>query len=675
MSAFRRDGVAHNGSTMWRSLLLLLAMFAVAPLRAQSSPLPSSRAAQAEFSYATDREAVISLAGNWRFQPGDDLRFADPAYDDSRWKLLRSGDDWAAQGYPNLSGFAWYRFRVTIPPGEERYSLLLPDIYTADQVYLDGVLVATSPGFPPARQLYSQVPVLLPVTGGPRLQPRVVSVAIRVWHSPLWANYMGGGPGAGSESVEQAGPSRLMERQLDRDVRLQRFHLSASLDLATLDILAGLTSIALYLLRRSEREYLYFGIAITVPAIPLLMWYTMAGLPVSEYVLDAVTLLSRLASRLAFIAFFYRLLQGKVTWMLRVAIAGLVLNLIPLTLLEGFGLLGVAWASLLGTLTSLPFWIWAIYLLIRRSLDRVTDARLLLVPVSLVFLLNLVSDGLGILETFNHPLSFSMSGLDIRFPIPIKSTELADGLFLLAMLAILVNRFARTRLEQDRTLSELEAARSVQQVIVPEDLPSTPGLRIETAYFPAQEVGGDFFQVIPMLHGHTLIVLGDVSGKGLPAAMSVSLAVGAIRALADYVQSPGALLTALNRRLLGRSKGFTTCVALVIAPEGRLTLANSGHLSPYLNGEELSTAPALPLGLDADAVYEDETHLLHPSDRLTLLTDGVPEATCRHALFGFERSRELSTREATYIADQARSFGQTDDITVLTIDVLGALSK
>ncbi len=645
-------------------------MCVVASLSAQSIPIPPSRAAAAAFSFTTDHEPVISLAGRWRFQAEDDPRFANPAWDDSNWKLLRSGDSWADQGYKNLSGFAWYRFRITLPPGEEPFSLLLPDMNSAYQVYLDGALVETSPGFPPARLLFYQAPTLIPIHGISRLSLRTVFVAVRVWHSPVWANYVGGGPEEGSESLQLAGPSALLERHLRHDVLLQRFNMSASLDLATLDLLAGLTSLALFLLRRSEREYLYFGIAISVPALPLLLWYTTVGHPLSVYLIDSATLVTRLISRLAYLAFFYRLLQSRFTWLLWVAITCLFLNLIPMTLLEGFGVLGVGWASLLGTLTSLPFQVWVVWLLIRRSLDRFTDARLLLVPVLLVFVLNLVNDSFGMLEAFNHPLSFSMSRLNVTYPFTIRPTELADGFFLLAMLAILVNRFARTRREQDRTASEMEAARSVQQVIVPEHLPATPGLRIETAYYPAQEVGGDFFQVIPTANGKILIVLGDVSGKGLPAAMTVSLAVGAIRALADFIPSPGDLLTGVNRRLLGRSKGFTTCLALLIAPDGTLTLANSGHLSPYLNGHELLTAPALPLGLDEDTVYEDQTVSLHPNDRLTLLTDGVPEATCRNELFGFERSRSLSTLEAVFIANEARSFGQTDDITVLTIDVL-----
>ncbi len=661
----------HNRGMMRILALFVLLSVPIAPLWAQSVPSAQSRAAQAEFSFVTDRDAVISLAGKWRFQPKDDLRFANPALDDSDWRLLESGEPWTAQGYKTLSGFAWYRFRVVLPAGEKPFTILLPVIYSAYQVFLDGALVHTSAAFPPSRQIYYESPVLVPVPGGARPQPRVVSVAIRVWHAPVWANYVGGGPEYGSEANQLAGPSSLMESRFSNDARLQRLNRSVDLDLACLDLLAGMTSIALFLLRRSELEYLFFGIAIAAPAIPMLLEYTTADRAISVYLIDYAVLFTRLISRLAYVAFFSRFLHAKSTWLLRLAIAGLFLNLIPMTLLEGFGLIGVGWASLLGTLTSLPFEIWVIALLLRRSINRLTDARLLLAPVLLVFVLNLVSDGFGILESLNHPLSFSLSKLNIRYPFLIRPTNLADGFFLLAMLAILVNRFARTRREQDRTISEFEAARSVQQVMIPEALPTVPGIEVSAAYYPAQEVGGDFFQVLPLPSAAVLVIVGDVAGKGMPAALTVSLAVGSLRTLADYTTSPGEILAGLNRRLHGRGTGFTTCLALHLSPDhATLTVANAGHLSPYLNGRELATEPNLPLGLDPDARFVEMAIRLREGDHLTVITDGVPEAMHNRTLFGFERTLNLSRQPATEIAAVARSFGQVDDITVLTLDVL-----
>jgi len=171
-----------------------------------------------------------------------------------------------------------------------------------------------------------------------------------------------------------------------------------------------------------------------------------------------------------------------------------------------------------------------------------------------------------------------------------------------------------------------------------------------------------------------LIVIGDVSGKGLPAAMLVSVLVGAIRAEAAHGTDPAALLRSLNDRMMGRSHGgFTTCLAAHITAGGLLTLANAGHLPPYLNGEEVGIPGTLPLGIIANAGYECCTVQLKPGDRLAFVSDGVVEAQSKsNELFGFDRTRDLSRQPAAAIAEAARVFGQTDDITVVTVEFVGA---
>lgn len=171
-------------------------------------------------------------------------------------------------------------------------------------------------------------------------------------------------------------------------------------------------------------------------------------------------------------------------------------------------------------------------------------------------------------------------------------------------------------------------------------------------------------------------MIGDVSGKGMPAALTVSLAIGSLSTLIDSTESPAAILAGLNRRLHGRGVGFTTCLALRFEPsqlEGgcRLTLASAGHLAPYVNGTELPTEASLPLGPDVNAAFPEATVALKQGDHLTVLTDGIPEAMENGKLLGFARTAELSRLSAMEIAEAARLYGQTDDVTVLTIDVLG----
>ena len=182
-------------------------------------------------------------------------------------------------------------------------------------------------------------------------------------------------------------------------------------------------------------------------------------------------------------------------------------------------------------------------------------------------------------------------------------------------------------------------------------------------------MGGDFFQILPTKDGGVLTVIGDVSGKGMPAAMTVSLLVGTLRTLAHYTQSPGEILRDMNQRMLARSSGgFTTCLVLRCDADGQLTFANAGHIAPYLAGKELPLENGLPLGLAAETTYTESRFQLAPGDQLTLLTDGVVESRDKTgALFGFERSAALSTQAAEEIAYAAQAFGQDDDITVLTL--------
>jgi serine phosphatase RsbU (regulator of sigma subunit) len=207
--------------------------------------------------------------------------------------------------------------------------------------------------------------------------------------------------------------------------------------------------------------------------------------------------------------------------------------------------------------------------------------------------------------------------------------------------------------------------------MVPETLPPIFGYEIESIYRPAAEVGGDFFQVIPLQRGRTLVVIGDVSGKGLRAAMIVSMIVGTLRTISGFTEEPAEILAELNRRLFGRAhSGFVTCLAVRLDDEGQLTLANAGHLPPYLNGAEVPIAGSMPLGLIESAAYEQTTLEMHPGDVAVLLTDGIAEAQNEQKeLFGFSRVESLLREGATArnVADAAQQHGQNDDLTVISL--------
>ena len=236
-----------------------------------------------------------------------------------------------------------------------------------------------------------------------------------------------------------------------------------------------------------------------------------------------------------------------------------------------------------------------------------------------------------------------------------------------------------TRRRQSALEREFQNARALQQVLIPETLPTVPGFQLTSAYRPAQEVGGDFFQIIPLGDGATLVVLGDVSGKGLKAAMAVSLIVGMVRALADRAGGPGQLLTQLNNRLTGHLQGgFATCIALRVDADGRCTMASAGHPGPYRNGVEVAIAGDLPLGLAGGQSYGEKSLNLAEGDHLALYTDGLLEArNPTGELFGFHRLVTLfaASPSAEQAVEAAVEFGQDDDVTVLTLTRLAAVGE
>ncbi|HBY62784.1 MAG TPA: hypothetical protein DEH78_23420 [Solibacterales bacterium] len=231
----------------------------------------------------------------------------------------------------------------------------------------------------------------------------------------------------------------------------------------------------------------------------------------------------------------------------------------------------------------------------------------------------------------------------------------------MAAMGILLNqRSARQDRERGRLQQELAAAAEVQALLVPSQ--SKPG--VESVYLPAAEVGGDFYQILDRADGSWILLIGDVSGKGLKAAMLVSVVIGAVRQGGE--STPGGILAGLNRVLQAQTGGgFVTALCARLSADGVVTVANAGHLAPYVDGREAEVDTGLPLGVLPAAAYA-ETALT--GSAFTFVTDGVVEAAnAQGELFGFERTREMSRESAQAIAESARAWGQNDDITVVTV--------
>lgn len=624
------------------------------------------------------REALVSLDGWWRFHPGDSPTvhgapaWAAPNFDDGSWKLLRGGKSWSDQGYDDMSGFAWYRFAIRIPAGSGPTSLLLAPIVTSFRVYVDGVYAGGWGNMPPVHTPNTSFSFHeFPLTRARSDAARTVHVAIQVWHSPMWASYMGGGPW---QPGSLAGDATLIAGELQHHLILLR---SPMVDWYTYSIASGLVGLAilwLFLMRRAEREYLWFALVVLTQSVDCALniskeiWAVPAA-PVYD-LLDAALNAVIFGAGLCFVA---RILDTP----LRKAgvVVFVLLALSPIAnVLYWPRLASAPESAALELLLLLPTILWSLVLLARHALRGNRDAQLLLAPISLAS---------GYYAIDNLVMLLSQAGLvhGARWmdrpvhvqPFSIHIQVFLDLIFLLAMLVFLIRRFSLARQREERMAGEFEAARGVQEMLLPDRLDQSPAYRVHSIYKPAEQVGGDFFQQIADGRGGIFIVIGDVSGKGLPAALIVSVLVGAIRAEAAHGSGPAAMLASLNERMVRRMQGgFVTCLAAHLSAEGTLTMANAGHLAPYLNGEELSTPNSLPLGIVPRVPYETAVLQLHAHDRLTFVSDGVVEAQARSGdLFGFERTRSLSRAPAESIAAAACDFGQQDDVTVVTVDFCG----
>jgi phosphoserine phosphatase RsbU/P len=619
------------------------------------------------FNLQTGREAVASLDGLWHFHTGDNPAWADPNFDDSQWPLLRSDKDWSQQGYENYGGFAWYRFTVAVPEGSKDWSIYLGPMETGYQLFVDG---RPAGSFGPILNSlnYAQSSRAFELSPAAAAGPRTFHIAIRAWHAPDWADYAPGGF-AGSSYF---GDSRLIAQRAATDRSLQWNGRVDEYTYAVLGTLVGLVVLVLFFIRREEREYLWFALLLLANAIDtglgIGQQLALIPLPVFDFV-DGLVQAAALFAALAFFSVVLRAARSRTWWL----VAALLFFSPAMVFLYVFNISSVGIAGLLAALAVLPATVWILVTLLKRALQRDRDALILLVPTllwqgfPLINNILLITWQLGWQRWAPYWTSPLLTKPFVLMPGPAVGT-----IFIFALLLFLIRRFSLARQEETRLSSELESAHNIQSLLFPAEPPVTPGFAIESVYLPASEVGGDFFQIMPANDGSLLVVVGDVSGKGLNAAMTVAAVIGALRGCP--MRKPAEVLAYLNRVLHGQITGFVTCTAALIAADGNMTLANAGNLPPYRNGQELDVESGLPLGITPDACYSETTFQLNPNDRLTFVSDGVVEATNeRRELFGFHRTQTISTQSASAIAKAAKQFGQQDDITVLTLTLTPSL--
>jgi serine phosphatase RsbU (regulator of sigma subunit)/anti-sigma regulatory factor (Ser/Thr protein kinase) len=255
--------------------------------------------------------------------------------------------------------------------------------------------------------------------------------------------------------------------------------------------------------------------------------------------------------------------------------------------------------------------------------------------------------------------------------------------------AQLVRRQEAEARSRERIEQELRVATLIQQNFLPKQLPDLPGWQVSAYYRPAREVGGDFYDFVELPDGEIGVVIGDVTDKGVPAAMVMAATRSVLRASAQRVVAPGQVLERVNELMCPDmpSKMFVTCLYGVLEPStGRFRFANAGHNLPYVRTDEGTTelrATGMPLGLLPGITYEEKEAFLEPGQVMLLHSDGVAEAHSEPGeMFGFPRLMDVvgSRQGNGEVIDRVlteldhftpAAWEQEDDITLVALTRLG----
>ena len=601
-------------------------------------------------------------------QIGDDPAYAQRDFDDSHW-LVVDNKKLLFDYFPGgAQPIIWHRLHLRVNPEESGLGISIEPygIDRAYEIYVNGQQVysagSVSPYVPYTRLARLVVPL-------PDSQVRTGSLVISIRRATPYATWHRVSSAFTRGTLSLGSASLLRDRLLLKAVRDK----AVPAVLALFALAVGLVALALWTSQPQQLEYCWiFALGLIGAAsfsfnLAMFIWNLPARWTVIEVGLSDLQCV-------AFLLLCQALTHRRFTrWLwIYVGAAALLMSVVSWALDQGY------LPSTYTDLADAPYY--AIFggivpvLLFRQFRRGNREAGMLVVflffwslamyDIVLLSILNL----LHIFQGVTDELGAWMAGF-VFGPISFSIFDLGTVLFWVSLALIMVLRATRTSRHQAVLESEMAAARAVQHVILPNRVEAIPGFAVESVYLAAQQVCGDFFQIMPVGNGGLLIVIGDVAGKGLPAAMLVSVLIGAIRATSEYTHAPDELLECLNARLTGRfNGGFSTALAAHIDANGMITIANAGHPAPYIDGREIELPGALPLGMVSGLRYETSRVELAPGSRITFYSDGVIEARNHHGeLFGFDRSLEISTQPAARIVEAARLFGQCDDITVVAI--------
>jgi hypothetical protein len=654
------------------TVCLALLYASAVTLSAQSSASVAPAAGPGNNPPATRIHGTMVLDAPWRFQVGDDPRWADPAFDDSSWPTVTLSQALSEQGFDAYSGYGWYRLRLqpqqlsqfNIPGNPQLDLLVTGDSIGQSAVYVNGVEFGHTQGMTYNPSMYQSPPLVVHLSQ-PAADGSFV-LAIRTWAGSSATIRRGL-----IDRVELGAPDDIADKLTAATDRRWDQHLIAGIAVSLLFLCVAVLGFTLYMAQRKHAEYLWLALLCLSVAFmgASETAYGLALLPLSVfYVLSLWGGRIFMATTLEFILRFTASEYRRAVRIVQVCV--LVLPVLALLHLEQI-------YEYLAISFEVAFSILVTVLLFRAWRRGRPDAGVMLVPFFLAATANSLDTVLDY-AVGRHWIAEQYAWHEFHLgPIAFPISTASYSVFLGSLLAVIFYRFIHVSQEEQRSSAEIEAARSVQALLIPTQLPSNHNFMLESAYLPANGVGGDFFQVLPLKDDSMLIVVGDVSGKGLQAAMNASTLVGALRN--ELSHDPATVLNRLNNVLLGaeaspgaamnqQAASFATCVCARVYPDGTMVVANAGHLHPYRDGREMDLAADLPLGVIPNIQYEQATFQLEVGDRLIFLSDGVVEASNAHGeLFGFERTQQVSNESARYIAQTAKRFGQTDDITVVSM--------
>ncbi len=592
----------------------------------------------------------IDISGNWRTIDGDDMRYAEPGFDDSVWSEVN-----LPMPIPRKpSVFLWLRRTVEIPPNVDLsdLSLTLGAISEAYEVYVNGVMVgATGP------LTLEKAQIARPRTFDlPPQQRNKLTIAIRVAKFQVRLNrgWEINDKGPHILTSTKNAPRNLGSFIIDerRVQRMPRFIVSG------LCALMAVLLILVWLSERSRQDLFWLALLLWIGVWEMLdqmlgisLDSTPWARPLLPYNLITIALPLAVMAQLALAAF-----RVPFRWPILLIWLPPLVSFLPLDSM-GIPLVVSDYAGAAMVLV-IVLWPWPITTEDRRPKWERVSYRI-------AILLALLNHAIS--WEYGRPLRWLSAFRIVTGPYdwPRYYTVLAGLAFILMVL--LMRRLVEDRQSKVHLENEMEAARAVQQLLLSQSIKPPPNYRIDVAYEPAQQVGGDFYWTHTTADGALLLMVGDVSGKGLKAAMLVNLIMGALRR--EHETNPAAILAGLNRAIAGELHGgFVTACCLRAEAGGEVKVANAGHIAPYLAGQETEVASGLPLGLALESDYEETVLHIAPATALTLVSDGVVEAAnSKGELFGFDRTRDISNKPAAKIAATAKAWGQNDDITVVTL--------